>query len=123
MTCGRGSRDKLRAVIPGVPSDNTTLLEVLDEFAARGFAATMWVTQEGMLRCEGCGREFEPTQVPVHEVRRLEGASDPDDMIAVVAVECGGCGLRSTIVLHYGPEASPEEQEVLMHLERAVPGR
>ena len=108
-------------MIPGVPSDNTTLLEVLDELATAGFTATMWVTGDGKLRCEGCRHELDPSAVKVHEFRRLEGASDPDDMLVVAAVECPDCGLKGSVVLHFGPEASAEEVDVLRHLERAEP--
>jgi hypothetical protein len=108
-------------VIPGVPSDNTTLLEVLDELAADGFSATMWVAADGKLRCEGCQHELDASAVKVHQFRRLEGASDPDDMLVVVAVECPDCGMKASVVLHFGPEASREEVEVLSHLERAAP--
>jgi hypothetical protein len=106
-------------MISGVPSDNTTLLEVLAEFEAKGFGGSMWVSRSGKLGCEGCHAEIEPSEVLVHEIRRLEGASDPDDMIAVVAVECPVCAFKASVVLHYGPEASPEEMEALLHMERA----
>jgi hypothetical protein len=105
-------------MIPGVPSDNTTLVEVLDDLAAQGFDGTMWVTQDGRLRCEGCGAELDPAVVRVHEIRRLVGASDPDDMLAVVAVECPVCSMRGTLVLHYGPEVSPEEITVFEEFNR-----
>ena len=108
-------------MIPGVPSDNTTLLEVLDDLAKQGFGATMWVAADGKLRCEGCQHELDPSVVKVHHFRRLEGASDPDDMLAVAAVECPDCGTKATIVLHYGPESSPEEMDVLRHLEHTAP--
>ena len=107
-------------MIPGVPSDNTTLTEVLAELAAQGYDNTMWVAQDGKLRCSGCEAEIDPSAVPVHAFRRLEGASDPDDMLVVAAVECGSCSIKASIVLHYGPEASPEEMEVLQHLERGT---
>ncbi|HEV3226110.1 MAG TPA: hypothetical protein VGZ52_04725 [Acidimicrobiales bacterium] len=107
-------------VIPGLPSDNTTLLEVLEELRLQGYDGTMWVSQDGTLRCERCRAEVDPADAPVHEIRRLEGASDPDDMIAVVALECPACAMKATLVLHYGPEASAEEQDVLVHLERAA---
>lgn len=109
-------------MIPGVPSDNTTLLEVLDDLARDGFAATMWVAADGKLRCEGCRKEIDASTVRVHVLRRMEGASDPDDMLAVAAVECPECGTKATVVIHYGPEASPEEMEVLRHLEHAASG-
>lgn len=104
-----------------MPSDNTTLLEVLEEFAAKGYGGSMWVAENGKLRCEGCPAEFDPSEVNVHELRRLEGASDPDDMLAVVAVECPACSMKGSVVLHYGPEASGEEMDALTHLERAKP--
>jgi len=106
-------------MIPGVPSDNTTLLEVLDELAAAGYAGTMWVTQDGQLRCEACGAVVDTSVVRVHEIRRLEGASDPDDMIAVLALECPVCNMKGTLVVHFGPEASAEEMQVLSELDRA----
>ncbi|MEY2461129.1 MAG: hypothetical protein QOG30_2959 [Acidimicrobiaceae bacterium] len=108
-------------VIAGVPSDNTTLLEVLDELAAKGFGGSMWVTETGKLRCEGCHAEFEPSELIVRELRRLEGASDPDDMLAVVALECPVCGMKGTAVLHFGPEATAEEMEALTHFQQALP--
>jgi len=55
--------------------------------------------------------------VAVDALRRLEGASDPDDMIVVAAVSCPKCGAKGTLVLKYGPEATPEESEVLRSLE------
>jgi hypothetical protein len=108
-------------VIAGVPSDNTTLLEVLDELAEKGYGGSMWVTANGKLRCEGCSAEFEPSDVYVKELRRLEGASDPDDMLAVVAVECPVCSMKATVVLHFGPGAPTEEMEALTHLQRLAP--
>ncbi len=103
-------------VIPGVPSDNTTLIEVLDAFRDAGFDGTMWVAADGKLKCDRCDTELDPESVTVHAVRRLEGASDPDDMMAVVAVECPQCGRKATFVVHFGPEASFEEQEAFAHL-------
>ena len=108
-------------MIAGVPSDNTTLLEVLDELAEKGYGGSMWVTADGKLRCEGCSTEFEPSDVYVKELRRMEGASDPDDMLAVVAVECPVCSLKGTVVLHFGPGAPTEEMEALTHLQRLAP--
>jgi hypothetical protein len=48
---------------------------------------------------------------------RTEGASDPADMVAVAALVCPRCGARGTVALKYGPEASPEEDEVLRLLD------
>jgi hypothetical protein len=106
------------SVIPGVPSDNTTLLEVLEDFRQRGYDGTLWVAASGNIRCEGCDVEIPADEVRVHEIRRLEGASDPDDMLAVVAAECTACGRKGTLVVHFGPETSAEEQDAFSKLSR-----
>jgi hypothetical protein len=54
--------------------------------------------------------------IVVHELRRLEGASDPADMLAVAAIACPACGTRGTLVLTYGPEATAGDDAVLSHL-------
>ena len=52
-------------------------------------------------------------------LRRLEGASDPDDMLAVVGLACPHCSAQGTAVLGYGPEAAAVDAEVLERLEDA----
>ena len=52
-------------------------------------------------------------EVQLDNLRRTEGASDPDDMAAIAAVVCPHCGPKGTLVLQYGAEATPEENEVL----------
>jgi hypothetical protein len=50
-------------------------------------------------------------------MRRLEGASDPADMLAVFALTCPRCGTAGTLTLNYGPETTPGEVTVLQALE------
>ena len=50
-------------------------------------------------------------------MRRTEGVSDPDDMLAVVALTCPQCGAAATAVLGYGPEAAEDDSEVLRTLQ------
>lgn len=52
----------------------------------------------------------------MHSMRRLEGASDPDDMMAVAAVTCPVCRIDGVLVLSYGPAASAEHADVLLGL-------
>ena len=49
---------------------------------------------------------------------RLEGASDPADMMMVVPTTCPECGARGSLILHYGPAASAEEADVMAALSR-----
>lgn len=101
----------------GVPSDNTTLLSVLEHFRSEGWTGDPVLTEDGPIRCASCREEAPPDDYGVGDLRRLEGASDPDDMLAVVAVRCPNCGDKGTLVLHYGPTASPAEAEVLLAME------
>jgi hypothetical protein len=99
------------------PGDRTTLTAVLADLADEGWSGNVTVTEDARFRCPGCRTECDPSAMTVDRLRRMEGTSDPDDMLAVLAVTCCGCGAKGAAVVHYGPTASPEEAEVLMALE------
>ncbi len=42
----------------------------------------------------------------------MEGASDPDDMLAVIATRCPRCHSAGTLILGYGPMASGDDTDV-----------
>ena len=95
--------------------EQQTLQRVIDELERVGFTGQFGV-RSGCLRCFTCGHDFAPTDASVATMRRLEGASDPDDMLAVFALTCPECGTQGTLVLTYGPEASREHSEMLAAL-------
>jgi hypothetical protein len=101
---------------PRPPSDNTTLQEVLAGYEGAGFTAQFTSAPEGLLRCSACTSVVEAKRVKMHSMRRLEGASDPGDMMAVVALTCPVCGASGTSVLGFGPMASAEDSDVLVAL-------
>ena len=101
----------------GAPSDNTTLTEVLEGYAEAGFTSSFAAQEGGAVRCDTCGAELDPNQVDMRSLRRLEGASDPADMMAVVAMQCGVCGASGTMVLGYGPAANDVDGDVLRALQ------
>ena len=68
------------------PSDHTTLTDVLEGYADAGFTASLAAQEGGVVRCDTCGSELDPGGIRMRSLRRLEGASDPDDMLAVVAL-------------------------------------
>lgn len=106
----------------GVPSDNTTLLAVLKAFEDEGFTGDLTVTDEGEVRCASCRHAGPPGDFEVGRCRRMEGASDPDDMLAVLGLVCPSCQHRGTVITHYGPTASPGEAAVLLAVEgRCLP--
>jgi hypothetical protein len=104
------------ADLDGVARDSETLLDVLARFTEQGWSSQFAARSEGIVECESCHHRMAAAEVPVLELRRLEGASDPDDMLAVVAVQCRNCGLRGSLVLNYGPTATEEDTSVLLGL-------
>lgn len=99
------------------PSDNTTLTEVLAGYAEAGFTSSFAAQDGGAIRCDSCGSELDPEQVDMRSLRRLEGASDPADMMAIVAMRCGVCEAAGTMVLGYGPAAADLDGDVLRALQ------
>src|SRR3954463_12291793 len=101
--------------LPGAPSDATTLTDVRAAFAGDGFTAELAVASGGQVCDVQRDVTVDPGVLELHELRRLEGASDPADMMAVAAVS-GPDGLRGALVLKYGPEATEDEAAVLQVL-------
>jgi hypothetical protein len=102
---------------PGAPSDYTTVVDVLAELAEQGYTATFWVTEAGEIRCGECRSTADPTTMQLTGLRRFEGASDPDDEVAVLLLVCAHCGARGTSVIKYGPGATEGELAVLAAVE------
>jgi hypothetical protein len=97
-----------------------TLREVLSRCESRGFTGQFGSRDGGAVRCFACGRDFGPRDAELETLHRLEGASDPADMLAVLPLACPHCGGRGTLVLNFGPEASLEDSDVLAALPDAT---
>lgn len=100
----------------GVARDASTLREVLQAFEAAGFTSGFRSLEPGRLRCLRCRAESPASHLRPSALRRLEGASDPADMLAVVALTCAHCGARGALVANYGPEATAADSAVLRDL-------
>jgi hypothetical protein len=96
--------------------ETQTLRAVIDDLEAAGFTGQFVPREGGRVHCVTCQHGFVAAVFPIDELRRLEGASDPDDMLAVAALSCPECSARGTLVLAYGPEASLDDSEVLAAL-------
>jgi hypothetical protein len=103
--------------IAGVPVGASTLLEVLEHLRAHGFDRDMFVTEDAMVRCGVCHHDAAPNELELLQLVRLEGVSDPGEEAAVLALECTVCHARGTAVLRFGPEASAQEDAVLLAVE------
>ena len=91
-------------------------MEVTGDLAERGWTCQSTPVEGGSVRCESCGESAPAAEVQVDSLYRVEGASDPDDMAAVVAVTCPRCAAKGALVLKYGPEASGAAADVLLAL-------
>lgn len=94
-----------------------TLTEVLAGYAAGGYSGSFTALEGGSVECHACGSKSSASRVKMSSLRRMEGASDPDDMVAVVAIECPSCNAKGTLVLGFGPAASEEDSDVLHALQ------
>ena len=72
-----------------------------------------------MVECGQCHAPHPADTLELHQLERLEGDSDPSEMLAVCAVACPRCGIRGTLVLTFGPESTREDDEVLELLDDA----
>lgn len=101
----------------GPPSDNTTLTRILARLDEDGFGAQFVVREGAEIECLACSNTSPASSFVVRRSRRLEGASDPDDMVHVVAATCPACDTDGTVVLTYGVNASLEDGDVSLALD------
>jgi len=97
--------------------DARSLSEILAMYEAKGFTSQFGARPGGRIVCFGCHFEAPAEEFELVSLSRTEGASDPDDMLAVAAVTCPKCGTKGVLILNYGPESSEEDVEVLQRLE------
>jgi hypothetical protein len=103
--------------LEGVARDARTLTEVIAELEELGYRGQFIARDGGVVECTWCRSQIAAADFRSRTLRRLEGASDPDEMMVVVGVECPVCNRAGTLVLGYGPEASSTDADVLAHLD------
>ena len=102
----------------GYSPDGVTLLEVIDALDGEGYTGQFMAREGSIVECATCHAQTPANKmVGDHRLYRLEGASDPDDMVAVAALRCPSCGTPGTLVLKFGPEASAVDADVLRCLD------
>ena len=98
-----------------------TLAGTMDELAGRGFTEH-FILANGKLRGADSGKVFPAEEVTVSEYHRFEGASDPDDMAILYAIETL-TGVRGTIVDAFGVYADPSVGGFMRAVVRGHPDR
>jgi hypothetical protein len=105
----------------GTPTDATPLAQVMAAGERQGFTSTFdTVETDGgriELRCDTCAAVSHPGALERVWTARLEGASDPADMLHVSALRCPNCRAGGIFVANYGPNADGPLQEVLRYLD------
>ena len=100
---------------PTNPTD-TALGEVVGNLDAEGDGGQFRAVDAGRVQCLTCRTEFDASLLGGDEVTRLEGASDPSDMVMVVLARCVSCHTDGTLVLGYGPDATVEDAGVVLRM-------
>jgi hypothetical protein len=98
------------------PLDAASLEDIMATLEAAGFTAQMAARPGAMIVCFSCHEETPASDIGLEALGRAEGPSDPADMLAVAGLTCPHCAARATVVLGYGPEADPDDAEVLVSL-------
>ncbi len=89
----------------------SNVTEALVELARRGFTANFEYLDEAFTAVD-LGRSFKAEELTIVEHHRFEGASDPDDMAVVYAIESRD-GVRGVAVDAFGVYADPKLGEFL----------
>jgi hypothetical protein len=92
--------------------DAVTVSELVARYEAQGYVMSFGVEPEGKLRCGACRTVSDAEDCHVDGMARAEGPSDPADMALVAVVRCPWCTVAGTLVVGYGPMASPEDSDV-----------
>jgi len=108
---------------PSIPTGASQLIDVLQLAEANGFAAEFEVAADASghegLWCPRCEVESSASSFERAWSLRLEGASDPADMLHVSALTCPNCGTGGVFVTPFGPAASERQASVLRALPEA----
>ncbi len=117
-----GAEAALRRMIDGtggadpMPPTPATLTEVVDAAKRSGFDTDFSTTPDALVRCGACENQSDPAAIERAWMHRLEGTSDPDELMTVSALRCPSCGAKGLLVLPFGPGADEVEGDVSRRL-------
>ena len=84
----------------------TNMVEAIEELKKRGFIGNFEFLDQ-TFRDVNSGRTFKADELTIVEHYRFEGASDPDDMSVVYAIESND-GLNGVVADAFGLYANPD---------------
>lgn len=89
----------------------TTTLAHLSQFGPLGDFS---LRPQGQVQCFSCQHVFSAVVFSTKNSTRLEGESDPDDMMIILVGKCPNCYAEGALSLKYGPNASDHEMQALL---------
>lgn len=104
---------------PNVAQDAQTITEVVRTFEGRGYTGQLRAVDGGAVECLTCRQSTAGADITAQAISRHEGASDPAEMLAIVALRCPHCDTPGLLILSYGPDSPPEDADVLVAMEDA----
>ena len=110
-----------------VPTGAAQLADVLRAAEGKGFSGEFDVADDGdhdHVVCSHCSQASPAASFLRAWSHRLEGVSDPADLLHVSAITCPVCGADGVFVTPYGQSASDRQATVLRELpepERVTP--
>lgn len=104
--------DQSNPTDPTNPTDRRPS-EVAASRGGRGQDGQFCTVAGGRVRCLTCSTDSPASAFAADGASRVEGASDPDDMLLIVAARCPACGATGSLSLGYGPSASAEDSDVV----------
>jgi hypothetical protein len=117
-------QDEPSSVTDSVPEPtNPTDTPLIDVAETRGLGSGhgdgQFRTMPGaVITCLTCHHQASAADYSADEEIRLEGVSDPADMMMVVPVSCPNCGATGQLILGYGPNASAEDADAMAVMQR-----
>jgi len=98
-----------------ITPDPTTISEFVDLARSHGVHGAMDIEDDKVV-CTSCGARSEAERMERLWLHRFEGPTNPADMSTVSALRCPACHTVGLLITGYGPNASPEESDVIVRL-------
>ena len=108
--------ERERETPPNAAQDAQTITDALRSLEAAGYTGQFRALEGARVECFTCHQASPARELAVEEMIRLEGPTDPADMVAAIALTCPRCSARGTLVLSYGPDSTLEDAEALQAL-------
>jgi hypothetical protein len=105
-------------MLTSTPAGEGNLSNSIAAFDEEGFTEHFAVRDDQLVALES-GARFDASDVVIRRVERFEGASDPDDMSVVYAIETRS-GLRGTLTDAFGVYSNPAVSDFVSRAESRV---